>query len=273
MSFKVPLAAVLYIVLVCATLPATTQEASSLALNRSSAQSPSFPLSTAPPAGVPTADVAVLPDGPVDESIESLLGDTSKLQLTAEVASAATLADLGLPVAQKFQAWAIKYNKKYSGAVEKVKRLLVFAANLAFIEAHNLKHPDEKLKLNAFSAMSFEEFKAAYGAPRRGRLSLRHWRAHNGGIAAPMPPLNGSTAGSGSSSGAPNITTAAGGKPGLLGAQVPSSFDWTARRVVTTPRQQGKCGECTVMVGERARFDWGILAMGLHVQGAGLFLL
>ena len=251
------LAAVLSLLLVSASLPSPVHARGIFTrphpLLNTKPVSPSQP--AALPAGVPAADVAVLPDGPVDDSIESLLGDTSKLQLTAEVASAASLANLSLPVAQKFQAWTRKHNKQYSGAVEKVKRLLAFAANLAYVEAHNLKHPDERLRLNEFSDMSFNEFRAAFLAPPSERFNLLHWLAGNGGKAAPVPSVNDSAAaagGGGSGSALP------GGRPGPLGAsvsQLPSSFDWTSRKVVGVARNQGTaCGEWTIArVGQVSR--------------------
>ena len=233
--FPLPLSAVLCMLLISATLPATTQARG--LVNRPSVNSEQVPI---PPSQV--VEPAVLPDGPVDESIESLLGDTSKLQLTAEVASAVAQGRVSLPVAQKFQAWARKFGKKYSGAAETVKRMLVFAANLAFIEAHNLKHPDTRLKLNEFSDMSFKEFKAAYVAQRNGRFNLHHWLAHNGGTAAPAFPANASSAGASNGAAAGNGSTSS--KPGRLGAavtQMPSTFDWITRGVVTPARNQGYC--------------------------------
>ena len=236
-SFPLQLTAVLCLLLVYSALPAPTH--ARVITNRPIVDLKTSPVtpSAALPAGVPSADVAVIPDGPADDSVESLLGDTSKLQLTAEVASAASLVNVTLPVAQRFQAWARKFGKKYSGAAERVKRMLVFAANLAFIEAYHVKHPNTRLKLNEFSDLTNEEFKAAYVAPRNGRFNLLHWLKHNGGTEAHDPLVNGSSAAS--------------GKAGLLGvSQIPSSFDWRAYGVVARARNQKlpntpyKCGEC-----------------------------
>ena len=171
------------------------------------------------------------PTNPIIETPDIMLAGADKLRLAADLAALVKLGRVGKAVAQKFQLWAQKMGKRYDGAgpAEKVKRLLAFAANLAFVEAHNLKHPDQQLKLNAFSDLSFEEFKARN---LRTKFDMADIIAAGGMVVADNS--------SGSSS---NTSSTNAAKRLQAGTQAPASFDWTAYRVVTYAKDQKLCSE------------------------------
>ncbi len=64
-----------------------------------------------------------------------------------------------------FDAWKLKYNKRYS-VKEEAYRLGVWFNNLAFVEAHNKRHAagleTYEVEMNKFADMDTEEFKAKY---------------------------------------------------------------------------------------------------------------
>ena len=164
-----------------------------------------------------------IPSNPVVETPDIMLAGADKLRLAADLAAIVRLGRVGKAVAQKFQLWAQKMGKRYDGVgpAEKVKRLLAFAANLAFIEAHNRQHRDQQLKLNVFSDMSFQEFKASHlGA----KLNVSAVISAEGMVAVDA------------------VTRVSNSTMRRL-QQLPSSFDWTAKRVVTIPKNQKQCGE------------------------------
>ena len=163
------------------------------------------------------------PANPAIETPDIMLAGADKLHLAADLAAFVRLGRVGKAVAQKFHLWAQKMGKRYDGVgpAEKVKRLLAFAANLAFIEAHNRQHRDQQLKLNVFSDMSFQEFKASHlGA----KLNVSAVISAEGMVAVDA------------------VTRVSNSTMRRL-QQLPSSFDWTAKRVVTIPKNQKQCGE------------------------------
>ena len=216
-----------FILLLASPLPATAYNL------HGAAAAAAVAAATANATGQPdTTHVGVsfrLPANPVIETPDVMLAGAGKLQLAADVAAAAKVGRVGKAVARKFQLWAQKMGKRYEGVgpAEMAKRLLAFAANLAFVEAHNRKHPDQQLKLNEFSDMSFGEFKARN---LRSTFNMSDVIAGGGMVAAD----SGSAGSNASSSAAKRLVS---------GAQAPASFDWTAYRVVTTAKHQQQCGE------------------------------
>ena len=165
------------------------------------------------------------PANPTIETPDIMLAGADKLHLAADLAAFVRQGRVGKAVAKKFQLWAQKMGKRFDGVgpAEKAKRLLAFAANLAFIESHNRQHPDQQLKLNIFSDMSFQEFKASHlGA----KINVSAIISGEGMVA-----VDAVSQGSNSSSTMRRLQ------------QLPSSFDWTAKRVVTVPKDQKQCGE------------------------------
>jgi xylem cysteine proteinase len=101
------------------------------------------------------------------------------------------------------------YGKKYSHDEEHLARFEVFKTNMQTIDEHNAKNLGWQMGVNEFADMTWEEFKA-------GHLGLIQNERKNGSNAVSLEGM----------------------------VTVPTSVDWNAKGVVTTPKTQGNCGGC-----------------------------
>jgi C1A family cysteine protease len=111
-----------------------------------------------------------------------------------------------------FDAWRAEHGKHYASNAEEVRRLVIFKANVDYINAHNSRGESSVvLATNQFSDLTREEFRAAY----LGRLNTDDVSRPIGG----GDPTFGATAG-------------------------PSAVDWVRRNGTTPVKNQGPCGGC-----------------------------
>jgi len=111
-----------------------------------------------------------------------------------------------------FDAWKLKYNKRYS-VKEEAYRLGVWLNNLAFVEAHNKRHAagleTYEVEMNEIADMDTEEFKAKY------LISFPERSATTKCTGAQAPTAN-----------------------------LPDEIDWSTKGAVTPIKNQGQCGSC-----------------------------
>uniref|UniRef100_A0ABL6UDG8 Cathepsin propeptide inhibitor domain-containing protein n=1 Tax=Cannabis sativa TaxID=3483 RepID=A0ABL6UDG8_CANSA len=111
-----------------------------------------------------------------------------------------------------YEAWLVKHGKAYNGLGEKEKRFGIFTDNLRFIDEHNAQNLSFKLGLNRFADLTNEEYRSKYLGTKisgKKRISERY---------------------------APRI-----------GDDLPESVDWRKKGAVVGVKDQGSCGELTVL--------------------------
>jgi hypothetical protein len=121
----------------------------------------------------------------------------------------ATLQTDAAGLRARFDAWRAEHGRAYNAVEELEKRFLVWAENLAYVEAHNVKESDFKLGMNKFADLTNEEFRAQYTG-----LKSRPERA-----TSPSPFSYA------------DVTAAA-------------AVDWREAGAVGPVKDQGQCGSC-----------------------------
>lgn len=111
--------------------------------------------------------------------------------------------------AEKFDEWMVTHDKKYFDKNEYNMRLQIFIDNLLYIEEKNMKGLSYELGLNAFSDLTFEEFKSTYLITTPQNCSATNKKRR---------PLE--------------------------GVDLPVSIDWRTKGVITPVKNQGSCGSC-----------------------------
>lgn len=122
------------------------------------------------------------------------------------------LAILSLALAAEisFDEWLVKFEKtEYAFDAEKMaERRAVYEANVAEIEQHNSENHTWTMGVNAYSDLTWEEFKKYFNLD------------------------------------APQECSATNPKEVNFGGQLPDSVDWTTKGMVTAVKNQGSCGSC-----------------------------
>lgn len=122
------------------------------------------------------------------------------------------LAILSLALAAEisFDEWLVKFEKtEYAFDAEKMaERRAVYEANVAEIEQHNSENHTWTMGVNAYSDLTWEEFKKYFNLD------------------------------------APQECSATNRKEVNFGGQLPDSVDWTKKGMVTAVKNQGSCGSC-----------------------------
>jgi cathepsin L len=112
---------------------------------------------------------------------------------------------------RSFEAWKVKYGKKYS-QLEETYRISVWLENLAYVESHNQRHQAGletfDLEMNEFADMDTDEFAAKYLIKYPETVTSK-------------------------CSGAQAPTT-----------DLPEEVNWAEKSVVTGVKNQGQCGSC-----------------------------
>lgn len=109
-----------------------------------------------------------------------------------------------------FSEWTEKYDKKYESSEEQTERLGIFIRNLQYImEANSMKGRSFQLGLNAFSDLTFEEFRDRYL------------------ITKPQ-----------------NCSATSAGPAHRGSGKLPTAVDWRQKHVITPVKNQGACGSC-----------------------------
>jgi len=109
-----------------------------------------------------------------------------------------------------FDEWLVKFEKtEYAFDAEKMaERRAVYEANVAEIEEHNSENHTWTMGVNAYSDLTWEEFKKYFNLD------------------------------------APQECSATNPKEVNFGGQLPDSVDWTKKGMVTAVKNQGSCGSC-----------------------------
>jgi cysteine peptidase B len=133
-----------------------------------------------------------------------------------------------------FQQFITQYNKAYSSKAEYTKRLQVFKDNLNFSRWLDQQDPHATYGVTKFMDLTRKEFKDMY---------LTY-----------TPPANRSLHAPGE---LPRAT--------VPHADLPTSFDWNSKGVVTSVYNQGQCGSCWAFsVTENIESMWAIAGKGLQ---------
>lgn len=143
------------------------------------------------------------------------------------MASAATAASVSPEIMEAFQAFQVKYNKKYDDK-EFAKRAAVFAENFEKVQVDNRKHMllggEAVFGVTKFMDLTAEEFKAQY-------------------LSGYIPSTS-------------NVTRVVPQATGPLAATV----DWRTKGVVTPVKDQGQCGSCWAFSATAAIESYGALS-------------
>ena len=121
-----------------------------------------------------------------------------------------------------FEKFVEEYDRSYGSVAEWNARKAIFAENLKFIRNQNQAYVEGRSKwvaaMNHFGDMSQDDMQAFRGLPKR---SLRKQNARE--TVDTVRAWHASHAKNGS---------------------LPESVDWRKKGVVTTPKDQGGCGDC-----------------------------
>jgi len=134
-----------------------------------------------------------------------------KIALISLLAATASARLSGERMESLFDMWRAEHGKEYASVAEYMTRMENFVANHETIVAHNSENHSYTLGHNAFSDMTWEEFKAERlgGLKRPTGITLRHVNYD----------LESAT-------------------------DLPESVDWNAAGAVTAVKDQGQCGSC-----------------------------
>ena len=113
---------------------------------------------------------------------------------------------------QRFTEFKQKYEKKYSGLDEELKRFNIFKSNVESIELHNSRGSSYSRGINKFTDLTEEEFKSTF-------LGLKQLPSSSAPRAAPRSS---------------NTSI----------KDLPSSVNWVEAGAVTGVKDQGQCGSC-----------------------------
>jgi len=115
------------------------------------------------------------------------------------------------PVAAKFDAWKKSFNVTYSSREAQTKAMLAFASNDQIIKEHNAKGLSYSLGHNAYSDLTWDEFKVLHMSELfTNKVPKNKKRVHLKGIGQPIA----------------------------------DSVDWVAAGAVTPIKDQAQCGSC-----------------------------
>ncbi|KAL6538673.1 hypothetical protein OROGR_012661 [Orobanche gracilis] len=115
---------------------------------------------------------------------------------------------------EKHEKWMSEFGRDYKDdADEKAKRLKIFSDNVEYIESFNKRTKSYKLRINKFTDLTNEEFRAS-----RNGYKVMEFRQHYPSVSL--------------------INYAA------ESDRVPSSIDWRQKGAVTHVKEQGDCGGC-----------------------------
>lgn len=148
------------------------------------------------------------------------------LKTSVMMATAATAASVSPEIMEAFQAFQVKFGKKYDDS-EFAKRAAVFAENFEKVQSDNRKHMllggEAVFGVTKFMDMTTEEFKAQY-------------------LSGYLPSTS-------------NVTRVTPQATGPLAATV----DWRTKGVVTPVKDQGQCGSCWAFSATAAIESYGAL--------------
>lgn len=115
-----------------------------------------------------------------------------------------------------YEEWLLKHGKLYNGLGEKDKRFEIFSDNLRFIDERNAENRTYKLGLNRFADLTNEEFRAKYlGAKIDHKRRVAKTKSNRY---------------------APRV-----------GDKLPDSVDWREEGAVVQVKDQGSCGQYSVV--------------------------
>ncbi len=118
-----------------------------------------------------------------------------------------------------FHSWLQKNSRSYHSVSEKNQRFMIFKENLRYIHSQNVQEKSYWLGLNNFSDLSHEEFQVRYLGTRPrlvGDRKLRRKTIQEGFIYADV--------------------------------EAPASIDWREKGAVAEVKDQGSCGESSLLV-------------------------
>jgi len=121
----------------------------------------------------------------------------------------------------------VRHGKTYSSPEEQAMRSAIFNANVAKINAHNLKGESWTMAINEFADLTAQEFAIGRIGGYKPRKALRGKKAVRS-VAAPLAELD-----AGSKDDDPKPTPCSS-----------DSVDWSAKGAVTPIKNQGQCGSC-----------------------------
>jgi len=139
------------------------------------------------------------------------------------------LPDDGNDFETLFEEWLLKFDREYSSADERAKKMSIWIDNHEYIEKHNNQNPEPSYTLghNQFSDLSQDEYheynnlgKHSSGIFENSELALEREEIGE--------------------SDAVTITR----KRRLTGNNLPESVDWVKHGAVTSVKDQGHCGCC-----------------------------
>eukprot|EP00466_Bigelowiella_natans_P019897 jgi/Bigna1/86067/estExt_fgenesh1_pg.C_80005 len=166
------------------------------------------------------------------QSKEAVRNDTTAVTPSTESISSGGGTDQS-SLEDRFEEWAVKFNKEYKNQEERASRFAIWAENYRHIQAENSKNQTFRLGMNAFGDMTPDEF-------RHNVLMSPTTTTNPAAVAEEEGNLRSKALSDGAFNMLGDVLRA------ILGIRPPPvlAVDWEKAGATSVPIMQGPCGAC-----------------------------